>query len=72
MKFTLQSYDEDYANTLEFEAEQLDDILMYMKMFIQGSGFTWVQGELQFVDDLEYAKPEQLHSEAFFDFGRNR
>ena len=71
MRYTLQCSDESYANTLEFEAEQLDDVLMYVKMFIQGSGFTWVQGELQFVDEEAYVDPV-IHSDAFYDFGRNR
>ena len=62
-KYTLQATDGDYATTVEFEAEQLDDILMYMKMFIQGAGFTWVQGDLQFVEDD--------HAPCYYDFGRN-
>ncbi len=62
--FTLHVEDEGFSNTLTFEAENIDDVLMYTKMFIQGSGFSWVQGELQFVDDT--------HSPQYFDTERNR
>lgn len=65
-RYTLHVEDEDFENTLSFDADNLDDVLMFFKMFIQGSGFTWVQGELEFVQE------DTEHSIFYFDTERNR
>ena len=70
-KFTLvcdHSCDLDtHVVTHEFNAETLDEVLENMKQFLMGAGFTWVEGDLQFVDDLAYAR----HAN-FYDTERNR
>jgi hypothetical protein len=66
-RYTLNATDGEYSTTVEFDAEQIDDILMYMKMFLQGAGFTWIQGELQIVED----EPIQ-HNAYYYDTERNR
>ncbi len=68
-RYTLNATDGDYSNTLEFEAEQIEDILMYFKMFLQGSGFTWIQGDLGIVGDESEVTS---HSPYYYDIGRNK
>lgn len=55
--------------THEFDAEVLDDVLDNFKQFLMGVGFTWIDGELQFVKESPI---EVGHSEHYFDKGRNR
>jgi uncharacterized protein involved in tellurium resistance len=66
-RYTLNSTDGEFSNTLEFEAEHINEVLMYMMMFLQGSGFTWLQGELDVVDPETAGK-----SHHYFDTERNR
>lgn len=37
--------------THEFSAETLDEVLENVKYFLMGAGFTWVDGDLQFIND---------------------
>ena len=69
MKYTLKSELEDFKNTLEFEAETLDEVLENIRIFLMGTGFTWVQGDLAFVEEETYVAP---HSSFYFDTERNR
>lgn len=55
--------------THEFDAEVLDDVLDNFKQFLMGAGFTWLNGELVFVEE----NPNKAgKSEHFFDKDRNR
>lgn len=40
-----------HITTHEFTAMTLDEVLENMKYFLMGAGFTWIDGELQFVND---------------------
>jgi len=53
-KFVLQTSDKDFDDNelfklkFEFETDSLDDMLIYLDMFLKGSGFLY-QGELGIV-----------------------
>ena len=38
-KYKLEMQEVDFKNTLEFEADQLGDVLANMEIFLKGSGF---------------------------------
>lgn len=59
MKFTFKSKFVGFGSpetTMEFEVDQLEDVLAYLKQFLQGCGYT-IDGEL----DVVRWNEESLH-----------
>lgn len=56
MKFKFESSFVGFGspkNTIEFEVDHLDDVLMYFKQFLQGSGYN-IDGVLEVIPTEEY------------------
>ena len=63
-KFTFTSEFQGFGspkNTLEFDCDQLEDVLMYFEQFLKGAGFIY-DGHLEIVDNSVWssAYPEDL------------
>ena len=72
MKFTFKSKFVGFGSpevTMEFDADQIDDVLGYFKQFLQGSGYT-IDGDIDIVNYDENPKFSIKNSGQFDEDGR--
>lgn len=53
MKFTFKSKEQGFGSpefAMEFEVDQIDDVLFYFEQFLRGAGYN-PEGKLEFVSD---------------------
>ena len=61
MKFVFKSKFQGFGspeNTMEFEVDSLDDVLMYFEQFLRGAGYSF-DGQLEFVSHDDYSNYDE-------------
>ena len=65
MKFTFTSEFQGFGspkNTMEFEVEHIDDVLMYFQQFLKGAGYEiGINENIQIVNEYECSEPEDFY-----------